>query len=101
MTGSMWFFTDLCILVIWTNVASALEGLNINGNVGLVTGIARILRVCHRKSFYSFGTTKLRACEKDTSDWGQPGAVNKLTCVDRYSEFSTYGKWRVTLSAQM
>ena len=36
MSGFRWFFKNLCILVLWTKVASALEGLNINEIVRLL-----------------------------------------------------------------
>ena len=30
MTGLRWFFINLCVFVLWTKVASALEGLKPN-----------------------------------------------------------------------
>ena len=55
MTGFRWFFENLCILVLWTEVASALEGL------GSLSNWRVHLPVSHCYPSSSFHTSTLRS----------------------------------------
>ena len=51
MAGLRWFFNHLCVLVLWTKVASVMEGLR-----RLVQGLVRavVLAVCRDVGSISF-----------------------------------------------